>query len=589
MRDASGKSRRRAQGGLDVAEAVAAALDVGDVGAVQQAVEDGGGEHSSPVIGGRNRDGYLRMTQSRTRRHHGERPDGPHRAAAVMSARSFPPLLRPGGARTASMQDNPVTHLADESRTAIAARVSDALPRLRAALAGADAVTTASSIREHHGRGEGIPDQALPDAVLFPESNGEVAAVAAICNEARIPVIPFGAGTSLEGHVVPILGGVTLDLSRMNRILEISESGLDCRVEAGVTRGQLNADLRGSGLFFPVDPGADASLGGMAATRASGTAAVRYGTMRENVLGLTVVTADGRCIRTGSRARKSATGYDLTRLFVGSEGTLGIITEVQLRLYGRPEEERAAVCQFPTIRDALAVTIAILQIGIPIARIELLNSLQMKMSIKYSKIDDLKATPTLFMEFQGGPRAVEEQIETVEMLCRDHSGGGLQWAATAEDRARLWKARHAGYYASLHYLPNKAVMGTDACVPISELEECILETEADIERSGLLAALVGHVGDGNFHLGILFDPGSVEERTAAEGLACRTGERAIRLGGSCSGEHGVGLHKLDLAAKENGAGMDLMWSIKDALDPHRIMNPGKLLKEPGSGRDSRGG
>ncbi len=469
---------------------------------------------------------------------------------------------------------------APSARQQVAARVVEALPRLSALLSGQDAVTTANAVREHHSRGEGIPDQALPDAVVFPESNDEVATVARLCNDHRIPIIPFGVGTSLEGHIAAIHGGVTLDLSRMNKVLEVSQAGLDCRVQAGVTREQLNADLRDSGLYFPVDPGADATLGGMAATRASGTAAVRYGTMRENVLGLTVVTPDGRCIRTGSRARKSATGYDLTRLFVGSEGTLGIITEVQLKLYGRPEVERAAVCQFPTVRDALAVTVAILQMGIPIARIELLNAMQARMAIQYNKSTDFHPVPTLFLEFQGPPAAVAEQVELVDMLCEESGGGGFRWAESQEDRNRLWKLRHTGYYANLHYLPNKAVMSTDACVPISELADCILETEADIEETGMIAALTGHVGDGNFHLGILFDPDSAEERAAADGLAYRTGERALRFGGTVSGEHGIGMHKLDLAAQEHGEALDLMWTIKNALDPNGIMNPGKLLKGP---------
>ncbi|MFQ8433406.1 FAD-binding oxidoreductase [Amaricoccus sp. W119] len=463
-------------------------------------------------------------------------------------------------------------------REEVSRRVAEALPRFRAALGREEAVTTAAAVREHHARGEGIPDRALPDAVLFPRANAEVAAVAAICHEAGIPIIAFGAGTSLEGHVAAIHGGISLDLSGLNRILDVSEASLDCRVEAGVTREDLNTHLRASGLFFPIDPGANASLGGMAATRASGTAAVRYGTMRESVMGLTVVTADGRIVRTGSRARKSATGYDLTRLFVGSEGTLGVITELQLRLQGRPEAERAAVCQFPRVEDALGLTVAILQMGLPIARIELLNAMQMRMSIRHSDLGELAETPTLFMEFQGPPGAVAEQIEIVAGLCAEHSGGEMRWAETREDRARLWKARHTAYYASLHYLPNRNVMSTDACVPISELAACILETEADVTETGLIAALTGHVGDGNFHLAILFDPDSAEERSRAEALALRTGERALRLGGTCSGEHGVGLHKLDLAARENGEALDLMWSIKRALDPRGIMNPGKLLK-----------
>lgn len=471
-----------------------------------------------------------------------------------------------------------IVEAADSSnRSAVAAAVADLLPRFRDVLGASDAVATSRSIREHHSRGEGIPDAALPDAVIFPTSNEEVAATVRLCAERGVPIIPFGAGTSLEGHIAAIRGGVTIDLSRMNKILEISPEALDCRVQAGVTREQLNASLRAHGLFFPVDPGADASLGGMAATRASGTAAVRYGTMRENVLGLTVVTANGQCIRTGTRARKSATGYDLTRLFVGSEGTLGIITEVQLRLYGLPETVMAAICQFPTVEEALSVVNAVLQSGIPIARMELLNALQMRMSIQYSRLENLEELPTLFFEFQGSPFGVWEQIEQVETFAKEFGGGKFAWAETAEARAKLWKARHNGYYANLHYIPGKQVMGTDACVPISALAECIRETEADIAKSGMIVALTGHVGDGNFHLGILFDPEDARERSAADGLAKRTGLRAIRLGGTCSGEHGIGMHKLDLAAVEHQEVLPIMWAIKSALDPNNIMNPGKLL------------
>ena len=452
------------------------------------------------------------------------------------------------------------------------------LSRLRAAL-GDDTVVTSQSIREHHSRGEGVPDAALPDAVAFPGDNEQVAAVLRLCNEYRVPVIPYGTGTSLEGHVAAIRGGITIDLSRLDQILDISPEALDYRVQAGVTRERLNAHLRSHGLFFPVDPGADASLGGMAATRASGTAAVRYGTMRENVLGLTVVTADGRCIPVGTRARKSATGYDLTRLFVGSEGTLGVITEVQLRLHGLPESIRAAVCQFASVDAALGTVINMLQAGIPIARVELANALQMRMSIRYSKLEGLEELPTLLLEFHGSPAAVSEQVETVQAIAAEHGARGFDWAETPEARSRLWAARHAGYYANLHYMPGRSVMGTDACVPISALAQIIRETEADIEQSGMIAALNGHVGDGNFHLGILFDPTDAADRKRADALAHRTGERAIRLGGTCSGEHGIGMHKLDLAALEHGEATSLMWSIKQALDPRGIMNPGKLLAE----------
>ena len=455
------------------------------------------------------------------------------------------------------------------------------LPSLRALLG--ERISAAAAIRAQHGRGEALPDEAAPDLVAFPETNAEVAAIARLCNDSRTPLIPFGTGTSMEGHVVALHGGVCVDLSRMNAVLDISAEALDCRVQAGVTREQLNAAARSYGLFFPVDPGADASLGGMAATRASGTAAVRYGTMRENVLGLTVVTPDGRVVRTGTRARKSATGLDLTRLYVGSEGTLGIITEVQLKLYGLPETVSAAICQFPSIEAALEATIATLQSGVPVARIELANALQMRMCIRYAKLDELRELPTLFLEFHGAPAAVAEQIETVGAFCAEAGGSGFLWAERPEDRTRLWKARHHAYFANLQYRPGMKSLGTDACVPISALAACILETEADIETTGLLAPLIGHVGDGNFHLGILFDPDSAEERVRAEALALRVGERAIRLGGSCSGEHGVGMHKLDLAATEHGEALSLMWAVKRALDPHGIMNPGKLLKSEPAG------
>jgi D-lactate dehydrogenase (cytochrome) len=468
-----------------------------------------------------------------------------------------------------------VSHMPDASPS-VAAAIDPILPALRAMLG--ERLSTGRSMREQHGRGEGIPDLFLPDAVAFPESNEEVAAIARLCHAHRIPIVPFGAGTSLEGHVAALRGGICVDFTRMDRVLEVSPDALDCRVQAGVTRLRLNAELRSHGLFFPVDPGADASIGGMAATRASGTAAVRYGTMRENVMGLTVVTPEGRIVHTGSRARKSATGLDLTRLYVGSEGTLGLITEVQLRLHGLPEAVSAAVCQFPGVRPALEATVAVLQAGIPMARIEFVNALQMHMCIRYSKLAGMAELPTLFLEFQGSPAAVAEQVEMVQALCEEAGGSGFLWANRPEERSRLWKARHDTYYANLHYLPGKSQMGTDACVPISALAECILETEADVAATGLLAPLVGHVGDGNFHLGILFDPTDAEERARADGLARRTGERAIRMGGTCSGEHGIGMHKLDLAAEEHGEALSLMWAVKNALDPLGIMNPGKLLK-----------
>jgi len=440
-----------------------------------------------------------------------------------------------------------------------------------------DRISRATALRDQHSRGEGVPDAGLPDIVVFPTTNDEVAAVAAACTAQTVPIVPFGTGTSLEGHVAAVQGGVCVDLSRMDAILAVSPEAMDCRVQAGVTRNALNAALRPDGLFFPVDPGANASIGGMAATRASGTAAVRYGTMRENVLGLTVVTPDGKVIRTGTRARKSASGLDLTRLYIGSEGVLGLITEVQLKLHGLPETVVAAVCQFPSLEAAMATVIAVLQAGVPVARIELANALQMHMCIRYSGLDEFEEAPTLFLEFHGSALATEEQASFVQDIATEMGGSRFAFASLPEERTRLWKARHSNYYATLHYQPGKAVMGTDACVPLSALVECITETEEDVARTGLLAPLIGHVGDGNFHLGIIFDVNDADERARAEGLARRVGERAIALGGTCTGEHGVGLHKRELAALEHGDAAAIMWAIKRALDPAGIMNPGKLL------------
>ena len=464
-------------------------------------------------------------------------------------------------------------------------RVEAVAPRLRDLLG--PRFSEVRAVREHHSHGEGLPAAGLPDAVAFPETEAEVAAIAVACRDARVPIVPFGAGTSLEGHVAALQGGVSVDFSRMNRILAVSPEALDCRVQAGVTRQQLNAALRSDGLFFPVDPGADATLGGMAATRASGTAAVRYGTMRENVLGLSVVTPDGQILRTGGRARKSAAGLDLTRLYVGSEGTLGLITEIQLRLYGLPETVAAAVCQFDTLRGAVETVIAALQSGIPLARVELLNDVQMGICIAYAALEGYAAKPTLFLEFHGSAGAVREQIEAMQALSAEGGGGAFRFAERPEDRSHLWKARHETYYACLAHSPGRRNMGTDACVPISELAACLLETEADIAATGLVAPIVGHVGDGNFHLGILFDPEDPDEVHRAEGLARRTGERAIRFGGTCTGEHGIGLHKRDLLDLEHGPAVAMMRTIKGALDPCGIMNPGKMLSAVSAGVGAR--
>jgi D-lactate dehydrogenase (cytochrome) len=436
---------------------------------------------------------------------------------------------------------------------------------------------TSQAVREHHSHGEGLADAALPDVVVFPQSNDEVASIVRLCDLARVPVIAFGAGTSLEGHVAALLGGVCMDLSQMNRVLEVNAEDLDCRVQAGVTREQINAELKGSGLFFPIDPGANATIGGMAATRASGTNAVRYGTMRENVLGLSVVTAQGRIVRTGGRARKSSAGYDLTRLFVGAEGTLGIITEIQLRLYGVPEAISAAVCQFPDLASAVNTVIVAMQTGIPVARIELLDDVQMDACIRYSKLEGFAVKPTLFFEFHGSATGVREHAGAMQAICRDSGGSAFEWATQPEDRSRLWKARHSAYYAALAYKPGTTAFATDACVPISRLADCIMETRADIEKSGLTAPIVGHVGDGNFHLVVLFDPSAPAQRERAEELARNVSLRAIAMGGTCTGEHGIGWHKLDALVHEHGEAVDLMRAVKRALDPHNIMNPGKTV------------
>ena len=442
-----------------------------------------------------------------------------------------------------------------------------------------DMVSIGDALREQHSHGEGLPLVGLPDAVAFPTSNEDVAALALFCWEAGLPVVPWGAGTSLEGHVAAVRGGVCVDMGRMADVLEVSPESLDCRVQAGITRHRLNTELRATGLFFPIDPGADASIGGMTSTRASGTAAVRYGTMRDNVMGLTVVTPDGRIVRTGGRARKSAAGLDLTALFVGSEGTLGLITEIQLRLQPLPELVSAAVCQFPSTATAVDAVINALQSGVQFARVELLNDIQMEACILHSRLEGLAVLPTLFLEWSGSPASVAEQVAATQAVCVEFGGVGFEFASQPEDRSRLWKARHEAYYAALTFRPGRKNMGTDACVPIGELARCIRETEADIAELELTAPIVGHVGDGNFHLGILYDDNDPAEVARAEDLARRVGERAIRLGGTCTGEHGVGAHKRGLLDLEHGAAVDVMRTIKHALDPRGIMNPGKMLSD----------
>jgi len=391
-----------------------------------------------------------------------------------------------------------------------------------------------------------------------------------------VPVIPFGTGTSLEGHVAALHGGICLDVGQMKDVVRVSTADLDCTVQAGVTRKQLNEHLRDTGLFFPIDPGADASLGGMAATRASGTNAVRYGTMRENVLGLTVVLADGRIIRTGGRARKSAAGYDLTRLFVGSEGTLGVITEVTLRLYGVPEAMAAAVCSFPTLAGAVDTVIQTIQSGVPVARIELLDEVQMDAINRYSKLD-YPLQPTLFCEFHGTEAGVAEQSEMVKAIAAENGAADFQWATRPEDRSRLWAARHTAYYAAIALRPGAKGWATDVCVPISRLAECILETKKDIVESRLLAPIVGHVGDGNFHLAFIIDPDDKDEMARAQALNDRMVHRALAMGGTCTGEHGIGYGKMNFLTAEHGEAVSVMRMLKKSLDPDNIMNPGKIV------------
>jgi D-lactate dehydrogenase (cytochrome) len=457
------------------------------------------------------------------------------------------------------------------------ARPADAILAPLQALLG-ERLSTSLPIREQHGNDQTYHPGAAPDAVAFARSTEEVSAIVKLCRAHRVAVIPYGTGTSLEGHIAALRGGICIDLSSMNQVLEVNPDDLDCRVQAGVTRKQLNSHLRDTGLFFPVDPGADASLGGMAATRASGTNAVRYGTMRENVLGLTVVTADGSIIKTGGRARKSAAGYDLTRLFVGSEGTLGVITEIGLRLYGVPEAISSAVSAFPTIDDAVKTVIQTIQMGVPVARIELLDALQMKACIKYSKLKGYQEAPTLFFEFHGSRSGVEEQATTVGEIAAEFGGDNFQWATRPEDRNRLWEARHNAFYAVMATWPGTAAVVTDVCVPISKLAECIRATQADLEESGLISPLVGHVGDGNFHLSIMVDMADPGQLKRAKALSQRMVEQALALGGTCTGEHGVGMGKMAYLEAEHGEAMSAMRAIKQALDPDDIMNPGKIVR-----------
>jgi D-lactate dehydrogenase (cytochrome) len=441
-------------------------------------------------------------------------------------------------------------------------------------------LSTTMAVRDHHSRGESHHAPHLPAAVAFPTTTAEVQAIVRACAAHDVPMVAFGAGSSLEGHVVPVRGGVSVDLTRMNRIVRLSADDLDVTVEAGVTRKQLEKHLQSTGLTFPLDPGADATIGGMAATRASGTTAVRYGTMREVVLGLTVVLADGRVIRTGSRARKSSAGYDLTRLFVGSEGTLGIITEVTLRLSGRPEAVAAATCCFASIDDAVRTVITTIQLGVPVARIELLDEVQMDAVHRHSKLACTIA-PTLFFEFHGlSEQDVTAQAEEVAGIAAENGARDFDRAVSPERRAALWQARHDAYYAALALRPGARSWTTDVCVPISKLADCIRETKADLATSPLVGPLVGHAGDGNFHLIFPVHPEDPAEMAEAARLTDRLVTRALAMGGTCSGEHGVGLGKMKYLEREHGAeALDVMRAIKQALDPGNLMNPGKLLPQ----------
>ena len=435
--------------------------------------------------------------------------------------------------------------------------------------------TSQALLEQHTHTMTYIPSQ-LPDAVVFAQSTEDVQQIVRICAEYKVPIIPFGTGTSLEGGVNAPAGGISIDLNSMNEIIKVNSEDLDCVIQPGVTREALNDYLRDTGLFFPIDPGANASLGGMAATRASGTNAVRYGTMRENVINMTVVMPDGRAIKTAARTRKSSAGYDLTKLMVGSEGTLGIITELTLRLYGIPERISAGVCQFDTIEGACNTTILAMQTGLPMARIELLDELQVQMINKYSGLE-YEARPTLFLEFHGSSAGVEEQIESFNAIAEDLGGGNIQWVETMEARNKLWKARHDAYYAMLAWRQGSQGIATDACVPISRLAECIAETQKDVAEFDLIAPVIGHVGDGNFHITPLVMMDDVDEVARAEKFIERLNMRAIAMEGTCTGEHGIGQGKRRFLRLEHGAGADIMTSIKQAIDPDNIMNPGKVV------------
>lgn len=440
-----------------------------------------------------------------------------------------------------------------------------------------DRLSTTLAVREHHGRDESYYDPMLPDAVVFATSTEDVVVAMKLCDEYLVPIIAYGTGSSLEGHLLAITGGLSIDLSRMDAVLTVNPEDLTATVQAGVTRKQLNQSIKDTGLFFPIDPGADASLGGMSATRASGTNAVRYGTMRENVLSLTVVTAKGKVIRTAGRARKSSAGYDLTRIFVGSEGTLGIITEVTVKLYPQPEAISAAVCNFPSVDQAVQSVIMTIQMGIPVARVEFLDAACVKALNAHSKLD-LHETPLLLFEFHGSPASVREQAQSVEEITKEFGAMDFQWATNPEERSKLWTARHNAYFAGLQMKAGTRAITTDVCVPISRLAESIRTTTADLDASKLPSMIVGHVGDGNYHVMLLVDPARPEDTIEAEAINHRLVSRAIEMDGTCTGEHGVGLHKMEFLIEEHGEdALELMRSLKHAFDPKNLLNPGKIV------------
>ena len=471
---------------------------------------------------------------------------------------------------------HPALSVTDQAPIQVSASaVAEVVSRLEAQFG--ERFSKTAAMRERFGKDESFHASVPPDAVVTPKSTEEVSQIVKLCAEHGVPVIPYGTGTALEGHVAALYGGISINMQEMNDVIEVHDEDLDVVVQPGVTRKQLNQYLHDRGLFFPIDPGADASIGGMTACRASGTNAVRYGTMRENVLALTVVLADGRVIKTSRRARKSAAGYDLTRLFVGSEGTLGVITEITLKLYGIPEAISSAVCTFPDLDSAVGTVINTIQYGVPVARIELLDEAQIDAINRYSKTD-LAVAPTLFLEFHGSTQGVAEQAQVVQELAADAGGSNFQWTTNTEERNRLWQARHDAAYACKALRPDGEIWATDVCVPISQLAECIRETQRDIKESNLVAPIVGHVGDGNFHLVLLVDKEDPEENDRAQQLHERMVMRALAMGGTCTGEHGIGYGKLDFLIAEHGEAVSVMRAIKQALDPDNIMNPGKILR-----------